>query len=377
MNNLTNKLLTLLLTLLLVVTNFNVKVSANDNENTQESEPTIETYDDGSSFSEEETPIKEETEDVYTKLEELINSLPAKEEVSELSEEEYAQLTNKLEEIETLAEENNIDLTSYDKYVSLFSNESSEEENPDDGIMLLDDTVQYVYDLNNKLKADGTNTIVLSETFTINKTDSTTDANSPFEVKGNKTLDLNGHTINFTGKDDVNNNYLFKLADEASLTIKDSTGNGKIETTNAYAVYLGNNSTFTLESGSLSSSTKDIIFVSKNNSTININGGSITASGNDVEAIVVDNDSTYSNTYEVKDNTINITGGTLTSNNSYVVYLGKNNNKLNISGGTLICNESSTQTKRIIYNGTIGGSDGSQVTITGGFFKLVIMVMHL
>ena len=107
-------------------------------------------------------------------------------------------------------------------------------------------------------------------------------------------LDLNGKTASNTGIPLVNN---------GTLTVKDTTGNGKIVSTGNAGIAVGNDSTTVIESGTIESVEGAVITGLATGATINIKDGTFSASDN---AVVAGNGTAREGTA----NSITISGGT-------------------------------------------------------------------
>lgn len=108
-------------------------------------------------------------------------------------------------------------------------------------------------------------------------------------------LDLNGKSISTTNAPTIINN--------GTLVLKDTIGEGSVESEAHSAVCVGHNSTTTIESGNYSGREGSVITGLATGATININGGNFTASDN---AVIAGNGTRR----DGDANTINITGGT-------------------------------------------------------------------
>lgn len=149
-------------------------------------------------------------------------------------------------------------------------------------------------------------------------------------------LDLNGHSITYTG----GYNSAFKTLSNSNITIKDSGSNGKIQSTypsNSTMVFY-NEGTININGGTITSLAYRTIF---NTSNINISGGIVESKTTKADSSVIYNNS----------GNITITGGTLKASTDNVFGIWVNNNyysaEFNISGGTV----SSTNYPAICING--------------------------
>lgn len=188
--------------------------------------------------------------------------------------------------------------------------------------------IEALKDEINSLKLAAGGTVVLSK-----------DIVTPerFWISGDTTLDLNGHSIKTSQK------YLFVVKPGASLTINDTTGDGKITATyneNEGAIKV-DGGTLTINGGTITSGSASqggVIFA-VNGAIVNINGGDLSSasavvSGNNLQG----------------DINVNVTGGTLTTKFGPAIYL-PGQGVTNISGGTI--------------NGGISARMG-QINVTGG-----------
>ena len=170
--------------------------------------------------------------------------------------------------------------------------------------------------------------------------------NSPIHF----TLDLNGQLLT-----SANSKPLLVIEDGSQLTIKDSTGSGKIVHTNGLPAILVSKGTAILDGGeittdngtgtygaiqvgSLATNTAGNLIVNEgtkisgdygivyvNGSSVTVNGGSVSAQAFAISGNGTDKQIT---------NTVTINGGTLTSENSAAIYQ-PNYTELNVKGGTI------------------------------------------
>jgi len=179
------------------------------------------------------------------------------------------------------------------------------------------------------------------------------------------TLDLNGHTLNTNA---------FVMIISGTVTIKDTSANhaGKIIGKTKQMIQVGASRTFTLESGTLSS-TAYPIFVTANGNAI-INGGLVEASGAGVPIInkgnVTINDGAVKTTASDKaiqtdaGSTLTINGGSVEAANSVAVL---NSGTTTVNGGTLYSRDSSAiygnpNSITIINDGTVKTDSASTST---------------
>ena len=164
------------------------------------------------------------------------------------------------------------------------------------------------------------------------------------------TLDLNGQTITATSS---------TIGNMGNLTVVDNAGNGKIVSTGNVAIFVGDNSTTTINSGIIESVEGAVITGRVKGATININGGTLSASDN---AVVAGNGSAgYGG------NTINIAGGTYNGGITSTGYVAcgiyaPNNDVWNITGGTFNITGGAGVVQRA---GTVNISDGVVFNVTG------------
>ncbi len=230
-----------------------------------------------------------------------------------------------------------------------------------------------------KAKTNG-GTIVLSDDVTANDIIKIEDITNPI------TIDLNGHKITRES-----GNCVFTVKN-SNVTFKDSSnGSGQIDKAGGSSIYVMDNSTVTIESGTYNGG----IVVWGNNPTLNIEGGTITTSGFAVAG----------NGANTTNSTINISGGNLTSTGTAAIYqpqtgtikvtngniTGKigivaRQGDITIEGGTITANgtgeasvgdatENSDKVKLplgtaiVVDNKSAGYSESGNVTITGGEFN--------
>ena len=164
------------------------------------------------------------------------------------------------------------------------------------------------------------------------------------------TLDLNGQTITATSS---------TIGNMGNLTVVDNAGNGKIVSTGNVAIFVGDNSTTTINSGIIESVEGAVITGKVKGATININGGTLSASDN---AMVAGNGSAG-----FGGNTINIAGGTFNGGIKTAGYVAcgiyaPNNDVWNITGGTFNITGGAGVVQRA---GTVNISDGVVFNVTG------------
>ena len=164
------------------------------------------------------------------------------------------------------------------------------------------------------------------------------------------TLDLNGQTITATSS---------TIGNMGNLTVVDNAGNGKIVSTGNVAIFVGDNSTTTINSGIIESVEGAVITGRVKGATININGGTLSASDN---AVVAGNGSAG-----FGGNTINIAGGTFNGGIKTAGYVAcgiyaPNNDVWNITGGTFNITGGAGVVQRA---GTVNISNGVVFNVTG------------
>lgn len=111
-------------------------------------------------------------------------------------------------------------------------------------------------------------------------------------IAKNLTIDLNGHTISFSGSQNGNTRLFY--VNNVALTIEDSNGDGVISYKNtrtksgsqAYAIYVYNSGSVTINGGTIKAERTTgnyesaAIYLASANSTLNLNGGVLDASTN-------------------------------------------------------------------------------------------------
>ena len=182
------------------------------------------------------------------------------------------------------------------------------------------------------------------------------------------TIDLNGYTISRTG-----GNCVFTVT-SSNITFKDSSnGNGKIDKADGSAIYVMDNATVTIESGTYTGG----LVVWGENPTLNIEGGTVETNGFAVSG----------NGSETTNSTIKITGGTLTSTGTAAIYqpqsgtleitggdiTGKigivaRQGNVSVTGGTITANGDADQTASV---GDAKGADGQPVQLQLGTAVIV------
>lgn len=188
-------------------------------------------------------------------------------------------------------------------------------------------TVAKIGDKNYATLANAMTYAVNNDTIVLVKPENITSA--VFTENKSVTLDLNGQTL--TANVESNKAAIQVDGSNAALTIKDSSGSGKISST-GYGVYALNGASVTVESGSIES---DVSPLSGNNTTGNMNftvkGGTLTAQKG--PAI-----------YMPGQVNLVITGGTL--NGGISLRMGQ----VNISGGTINAVTSNIDAPSSFYN---------------------------
>ncbi len=188
----------------------------------------------------------------------------------------------------------------------------------------------------------------------------------------NITFNLNGHNIDYTGGNVIEN--------FGTVTVTDSAGGGSIDggklSGNTYIPAINNKSgaSFTLSSGTISSNVSQVF---ENNGTFYMNGGKITI-GNIAQGVVNNNAGAVMHmtggTIEAtiagskrqgiyNKGTVNISGNaviTSATSDRGVVQNDAGSGVINISGGTI------TSTNTNCSRGAIHNDKGGTVTITGG-----------
>ena len=182
-------------------------------------------------------------------------------------------------------------------------------------------------------------------------------------LNGNLSLDLNGHTITFTGN---NSNSAFIINGNYGFDLYDSVGGGKIEeAANAYdyhrAVWVDStNAYFYMHGGTISGFHKDTqgSGVCVNRGKMIMDDGEIcnNTTTKDGGAVMV----ASAGTFEMKggkiyDNTCGWTGGGIASGGDTV----------NISGGEIYNNKSTSTSTSDFGGGGIGGWDNAKFTVSG------------
>lgn len=103
------------------------EIESSETKETNEETPSSDSSTEVDDTNSNEGIDSNENTSVEATLEELINSLPTLEDYKAIlesnDEDKYNEVASLLEQIEELASENDIDLSTYDKYVALFSNE--------------------------------------------------------------------------------------------------------------------------------------------------------------------------------------------------------------------------------------------------------------
>ena len=157
------------------------------------------------------------------------------------------------------------------------------------------------------------------------------------------TLDLNGKTIDGTGKVRI------AVMSYGNLTIKDSVGNGVVKAGTGTAGNCINicGGSFTLESGNIYS-LNNAILIDEQAATVNIVGGKITAEPDTRNSAAFYISST-------SDTLVNITGGEIVGYNGILLW---NNTTLNITGGSIEAKGS------VAIQGN-GSKDNTVISISG------------
>ena len=159
------------------------------------------------------------------------------------------------------------------------------------------------------------------------------------------TLDLNGKTITCS-------EYAIMLYDNASLTVTDSSGGGKLEAIGQYNNAIRNITAGTVTvTGGTVSATDSYAIQNEQGGAVTVSGGTVSATGSGGKAI--HNNST---------GTVTVTGGTVSAAGpgGYAIHNYKDG-AVNVSGGTV---ETTASEGRAIYN-----KAGGTVTVTGGTVK--------
>ena len=161
---------------------------------------------------------------------------------------------------------------------------------------------------------------------------------------GNITLDLNGCTIQTTGRASGFSQLeaVFYIegseSSHSSLTVQNSTGGGKIVQPNGgQAIHVGFNGTLTVERGvtievtSNNESGSNTDYIRDKNCAIFLNGG---GTANILGGTLTGKQGIY-----VKNGTLNVSGGTIRGNGSYALWVAENavttnKSKVQLSGGT-------------------------------------------
>ena len=182
-------------------------------------------------------------------------------------------------------------------------------------------------------------------------------------LNGNLSLDLNGHTITFTGN---NSNSAFIINGNYGFDLYDSVGGGKIEeAANAYdyhrAVWVDStNAYFYMHGGTISGFHKDTqgSGVCVNRGKMIMDDGEIcnNTTTKDGGAVMVESAGTFEmKGGKIHDNTCGWTGGGIASGGGTV----------NISGGEIYNNKSTSTSTDNYGGGGIGGWDSAKFTVSG------------
>ena len=169
------------------------------------------------------------------------------------------------------------------------------------------------------------------------------------EVKGTVTLDLNGFTL--TGAD--NSYYTLWINTTSTLILKDSVGGGKVVSPNGTAVYVGAQSTFTIEAGEISGGVVVGDGSLNATTTFKMDGGivtgSVTTSGKVTMTLT---DGTVDGIYLGNNSTLYANGGTVTGPS--MLY------------GRVLRSENATGTT--VFNGVVVNPSGQEIpgTLNGG-----------
>ena len=157
------------------------------------------------------------------------------------------------------------------------------------------------------------------------------------------TLDLNGKTIDGTGKVRI------AIMSYGNLTIKDSVGNGVVKAGIGTAGNCVNicGGVFTLESGNIYSLNNGIL-IDEQAATVNITGGTVTAKPDTKNSAAFYISST-------SDTVVNISGGELLGYNGILLW---NNTEVNVTGGKI------TATGSTAIQGN-GSKDNTDISISG------------
>lgn len=287
------------------------------------------------------TPTEDngEVEDeVKQQLEALIAQLPTLDEYTSIlennNEEKYEEVATLLEQIETIAEENSIDLTYYDAYMAIVSYSGVNPINEPE-----DDTVSTAEALKTKLESNDTYTVKLSGDISFS---------TPITIAGTKTLDLNGKTITYSSTSTSN---AFNVNGTVTVVDNDTNNKGSIKlennstNSNQNLFKVNTNATLNIESGTYTTKNASVIF---SEGTTNIKGGTLTSQSSTV-------------TVWGGIGTLNITGGTIENTAT-------NNDKVLQSAATAVAvgNSSYTNVTATIQGGTITSKSSNAIFLGGG-----------
>lgn len=377
-----NKLITILLSLLLLVDNgsFVVVAETTDPVDTTSTTETISEKENEDSedvilqeegeeekatddSSESETTPSEETPEV--KLQALLASLPSKDKLDSLTSEEITNLQALLMEIEELASKTNYDLDNDETYQTVLNydfspkEETTPENKEESEVKTTEETTDEV-EVNNatslKEKLESSDNLIVKVTADISYENIT--------VKGTKTLDLNGHTI----QNGQNVLTVGSSSESANLTIKDSGSNGMIKPFYKTPIEVSSGSTLTFVSGKLEANVSQATFHGLiNKGTTYINGGTLYINENNASNAVIYNQGT-----------LYVSGGTLSdgytgnecitaTSGSYTYvsggYLkGRNGKEFNNNGGTIVVTGG-------YFNHDFTSSSGNSINYLGNNYK--------
>ena len=171
-------------------------------------------------------------------------------------------------------------------------------------------------------------------------------------VPSSLTLDLNGHTLSFTGSDPLKKSLLRGIAFTGSttFTVKDSGIDGKLIASEGYSAALFNQGSgiMELEGGK--------IFADEDMATPVVNGGSGTLK---LSGATVKSEKFYAVINQSNSGKLNMSGGTVSSDSSYALV---NYGNAEISGGTVSSNTGL---------GIHSTGSGSSLTVSGGTVKSI------
>lgn len=171
-------------------------------------------------------------------------------------------------------------------------------------------------------------------------------------VPSSLTLDLNGHTLSFTGSDPVEKSLLrgITFTGSTTFTVKDSGTDGKLIASEGYSAVLFNQGSgiMELEGGK--------IFADEDMATPVVNGGSGTLK---LSGATVKSEKFYAVINQSNSGKLNMSGGTVSSDSSYALV---NYGNAEISGGTVSSNTSL---------GIHSTGSGSSLTVSGGTVKSI------